>query len=291
MPKHVRRSLSSTRRPATARPRVVTSERPYRGDIAHVVAEGLPGPWDVDIEHYPDGTIPAHLLDWVWEAGPALSTLSKYRTSCAAVLRDGGGTELLLTERLWDGSYLVGTLLPSPDHVHIVGTGAPRTIIATTAHGAAVDVRSRLLPEFEQLVLLARLREVQEDLQWVRDAEPGSVDAVDLEAALERFLSHAPYLIEATRRANGKTLPAPDAAVLVRFESLLAPVQGDSRTRGRGEPGDIDAAIALWLESGENLVDVVRASADLAEKPSHPAIATATPPKPPTAVAATGRTR
>ncbi|MCA1274142.1 hypothetical protein LCE32_29575 [Streptomyces sp. 7G] len=245
----------------------------------------------MDIEHYPDGTIPAHLLDWVWEASPVLSTLSKYRTSCAAVLRDGGGTELLLTEQPWDGDYLVGTLLPSPDHVHIVGTGAPRTIIATTAHGAAADVRSRLLPEFEQLVLLARLHEVQEDLHWVRDAEPGSVDAVDLEAALERFLSHAPYLIEATRRANGKTLPAPDTAVLVRFESLLAPVQADNRTRGAGEPGDIDAAIALWLESGEDLVDVVRASADLAEKPSHPAITTATPPKPPTAVAATGRTR
>ncbi|MFJ9327305.1 hypothetical protein ACIRPN_17965 [Streptomyces sp. NPDC101230] len=245
----------------------------------------------MDIEHYPDGSIPAHLLEWVWEASAALSTLSKNRTSCAAVLRDGGGTELLLTERPWDGSYLDGTLLPSPDHVHIAGTGAPRTIIATTAHGAAADARSRLLPEFEQLVLLARLREVQEDLQWVRDAEPGSVDAVDLEAALERFLSHAPYLIEATRRANGKTLPSPDTAVLVRFESLLAPVQADSRTRGGGEPGDIDAAIALWLESGENLVDVVRASADLAEKRSHPAIPTATPPKPPTAVAATGRTR
>lgn len=138
--------------------KVITSERPYLGDIAHVVAEGLPGPWEVEIEHYPDGSIPAHLLDWVWEASPVLSALSKYSTtSGAAILRDGGGTELLLTERQIDGSYLVGALLPSRDHVHVVGTGAPRTIIATTAHGAAADARSRLLPEFEQLVLLAPL--------------------------------------------------------------------------------------------------------------------------------------
>ncbi|MEK8146191.1 hypothetical protein NKH18_48125 [Streptomyces sp. M10(2022)] len=90
----------------------------------------------MEIEHYPDGSIPAHLLDWVWEASPVLSALSKYSTtSGAAILRDGGGTELLLTERQIDGSYLVGALLPSPDHVHVVGTGAPRTIIATTAHG------------------------------------------------------------------------------------------------------------------------------------------------------------
>ncbi|MER5825245.1 hypothetical protein ABT086_24035 [Streptomyces mirabilis] len=61
----------------------------------------------MDIEHYPDGCIPTHLLDWVWEAGPVLSPLVKYRNSGAAILRDGGGTELLLAERPWDGQYLV----------------------------------------------------------------------------------------------------------------------------------------------------------------------------------------
>lgn len=137
--------------------KVITSERLYLGVIEHVVAEGLPGPWEVDIEHSPDGFIPARLLDWVWEASPGLSSLSKYRTSCAAILRDAGGTELLLPERPGDGSYLVDAVMPSLDHVHVVGTGAPRTIIVTTAHGAAADALLCLLPEFEQLVLLARL--------------------------------------------------------------------------------------------------------------------------------------
>jgi hypothetical protein len=269
--------------------KVITSERPYLGDIADVVAEGLPGTWDVDIEHYPDGSIPAYLLDWVWEASPVLYARSEYHTSCAAILRDGGGTELLLTERPWGHSYLVGTLLPSPDEVDVVGA-APRTVIATTAHGAAADVRSRLLPEFEQLVHLARLREVQEELQWVRDAKPGTVPAVDLDGALDRFLTHGPYLIAATRRADSKPLVVQDTAVLVRFEILLARVQADAGGRGGHQTGGTDEAMALWLESGEDLIAVVRATTiGPAPEPSRPAAATATPPKPPAAVA--GRTR
>lgn len=141
-------------------------------------------------------------------------------------------------------------------------------------------------------MLLARLREVQEDLHWVRDAEPGTVPTVDLDAALDRFLTHAPYLIEATRRGDGKPLAVPETGVLVRFEILLARVQADVGARDNGEPGGMDEAMALWLESGEDLVDVVRATTvGPAEEPSRPAVATATPPKPPTAVAAPGRTR
>ncbi|MFJ4973246.1 hypothetical protein [Streptomyces sp. NPDC088755] len=246
----------------------------------------------MDVEHYPDGSIPAHLLEWVWEASPLLSGLSKYSTtSCAAVLRDGGGAELLLTERHSDGSYLVGALLPSPDHVHVAG-GAPRTIVSPTAHGAASAVRSRLLPEYEQLVLQARLREVQADLHWLRDTEAGSVDTVDLDAALERFLIHAPYLIEAARRDDGKPLPAPETAALVRFDSLLARFQAGPGAQNGGKPDGLDEAMALWLESAQDLVDAVRATTlGPAEEPSHPAIAAAAPPKLPAAVAAPGRAR
>ncbi|MGZ2362091.1 hypothetical protein LRE75_36450 [Streptomyces sp. 372A] len=125
---HARATLTQLHETARdCQAKVITSERPYLGDIAVVVAEILPGSWEVEVEHYPDGSIPAHLLEWVWEAAPALSALSKSRIPCAAILRDGDGTELLLAERPWNDTYLVGTLLPSPDHVHVVGTGAPRT--------------------------------------------------------------------------------------------------------------------------------------------------------------------
>ncbi|MFD7017505.1 hypothetical protein [Streptomyces sp. NPDC059928] len=270
--------------------KVIISERPYFGDIAHAVAEGLPGQWDVSIEHYPNGAVPAQLLDWVWEASPVLSTLAKYRTPGAAILRDGGGSELLLAERPGDGRYLIGTLLPSPDHVHVVGAG-PRTVNAATAREAAADVRSLLLPEFEQLVHLARLREVQKDLDWVHGVEPGTVDDVERDAALARFLTHAPYLLAATRRAGVKPLDVSETAVLVRFEILLARAQADPGARGGTAPGGTDEALALWLDAGEDLLDVVRTvTVAPAEEPSRPAVTAATPPKPPAAVAA-GRTR
>ncbi|KMS74105.1 hypothetical protein ACM01_15925 [Streptomyces viridochromogenes] len=272
--------------------KVTTSERPYLGDIAHVIAERLPGQWDVSIEHYPDGIIPAQLLGWVWEASPVMSALSKYRTSGAAILRDGAGTELLLAERPWDGRYVVAALLPSPDHLHVTGAG-PRTVVATHAHAAAADVRSLLLPEFEQLVHLARLREVQEDLDWVREEfEPGTAPAVDLDAALDRFLTHAPYLIAAVRRAGNKPPATRDAVVLDRFEILLAArsPSGDD-ARSRREPGGTDEAMVVWLELGEDLIDVVRSTTVGPAEEPRPAVATSTLPKPPVAVAASGRSR
>ncbi|MER5443130.1 hypothetical protein [Streptomyces sp. NPDC002790] len=265
--------------------KVITSERPYFGDIAHAVAEALPGQWDVSIEHYPDGTIPSQLLDWVWEASPALSTLAKYRTPGAAILRDGGGTELLLAERPWDGRYLTGSLLPSPDHLHVTGAG-PRTVVAATAREAAADVRSLLLPSFEQLVHLARLREAQEDLDWVHGIAPGTVDNLELDAAMDRFLTHAPYLLAATRRANIKPLADSERAVLVRFENLLARTQTAPDAQAGPAPSGTDEALALWLEAGEDLLDVVRATSSPVAAPSRPAITTATPPKPPTAATA-----
>lgn len=240
----------------------------------------------MSIETYPDGSIPAQLLDWVWEARPVLSTVAKYRTPGAAILRDGGGTELLLVERPWDGRYLIGTLLPSPDHLNVASFG-PHTVNATTARGAAANVRSLLLPEFEQLVHLARLREVQQDLDWVHGVEPGTVDDLELDAALDRFLTHAPYLLAATRRADVKPLAVSETAVLVRFETLLARPRADAGTRGIPVPSGTDEALALWLEAGEDLVDVVRTAAvSPAEEPSRPAVTAAAPAKPPAAVTA-----
>lgn len=271
--------------------KVITSERPYFGDVARAVAQALPGQWDVSIEHYPDGTLPSDLLDWVWETSPVLSTLTNYRAPGAAILRDGGGTELLLAERAWDGRYLIGTLLPSPDHLNIVGEAAPRTVIAATAREAVADLRSRLLPEFEQLVHLARIREVQEDLDWAQRAEPGTVDAAELDAAVDRFLTHAPYLIAATRRAAVKPLAASETAILVRFETLLSRAPSEVGAQAAPAQGRPDEALVLWIEDGQDLLDAVRtATVSPAGEPSRPAVTTAVPPKPPAAVSA-ARTR
>ncbi|MDT0568591.1 hypothetical protein RM704_14130 [Streptomyces sp. DSM 3412] len=138
---------------------------------------------------------------------------------------------------------MVATLLPSADHLHVIGAG-PRAVAAPTAHAVAAEVRSRLLPEFEQLVNLARLREMQEDLDWLRDdVEPGTVPypyPAPLDAALEPFVIHAPYLIPGSRRAGAKPLAAQDAKVLDRFETLLASLTQSSD--GAGSAGSNRAA-------------------------------------------------
>ncbi|MEU8784837.1 hypothetical protein [Streptomyces sp. NPDC048637] len=155
-------------------------------------------------------------------------------------------------------------------------------------------MRSLLLPEFEQLVHLARLQEVHEDLNWVREeVEPGTVHAADLEAALDRFLTHAPYLIAATRRADAKPLAAQDAVLLDRFETLLTTrPQSDGDARSGLKQGSADDAMALWLELGQNLIEAVRATTiGSAKEPSRPAATASTPPKPPAAATTAGRSR
>ncbi|MFC7908272.1 hypothetical protein [Streptomyces nigra] len=114
---------------------------------------------------------------------------------------------------------------------------------------------------------------------------------MELDAAVDRFLIHAPYLLAATRRAAVKPLAASETAVLVRFEILLARAQADADAQAIPAQGGTDEALALWLEAGEDLLGVVRtATVSPAEGPSRPAVTTATPPKPPAAVAA-ARTR
>ncbi|MFF4363808.1 hypothetical protein [Streptomyces sp. NPDC001604] len=110
---------------------------------------------------------------------------------------------------------------------------------------------------------------------------------------MERFLTHAPYLITASRRVGAKPLAAQDAKVLDRFETLLASLTQSSDDAGSGlEPGGTYEAMAVWLESDEDLITVVRsATGGSSQGPSRPTVSTSTPPKPPAAAAATGRTR
>ncbi|WP_329343673.1 hypothetical protein OG252_45285 [Streptomyces sp. NBC_01352] len=67
----------------------------------------------------------------------------KYRNSGAAILRDGSGTELLLAERPWDGQYLVATMFPSPDHLHVIGAGQALGAVVRTTSVASSQGPSR----------------------------------------------------------------------------------------------------------------------------------------------------
>ncbi|MEU3747290.1 MULTISPECIES: hypothetical protein [Streptomyces] len=197
---------------------------------------------------------------------------------CAAIVRDGAGTELLLAQRPWDGQYLAGALLPSPDHLNVTAP-APHCVMARTVSGLVAKIGARLLPEYEHAVLLSRLKEVEEDLHWVGNLEPGTGADRDLDAALDRFLMHAPSVIDLLRRTKGPSLSAVQTALVDRVEAGL-----DAATAGEGAD-----AMAAWLEDGADLIELARIAATPPTTGSHTDISAAA--APPTPTPATGVVR
>ncbi|WP_329620126.1 hypothetical protein OG357_05935 [Streptomyces sp. NBC_01255] len=204
--------------------------------------------------------------------------MTDYRVPCAAILRDGSGTELLLAQRPWDGRYLAGALLPSPDHLNVTAP-APRCVAARTVTGLAAMIGASLLPEYEHAVLLSRLDEAEEDLCWVRNLEPGTGADSDLNAALDRFLMHARSAIDLLRRTKGPSLSGGQAALVDRVEARL-----DAATANEG-----GAAMAVWLEDGPNLIELARITAAPPASGADGGIST--PVAPPTPPAASGAVR
>ncbi|MFE5934220.1 hypothetical protein ACFQ69_02480 [Streptomyces sp. NPDC056470] len=273
-PGKARACLSSLQQAASdLHVKVVTNPHRFLGDIASGVASHLPGTWEATIERFPQKSDQDGLTSWLWNTGPLLTTMTDYRVPCAAILRDGAGTELLLTQRPWDGQYLAGALLPSPDHLNVTAP-APRCVTARTVSGLAAKIAARLLPEYEHAVLLSRLEEAQEDLCWVGNLEPGTGADSDLDAALDRFLMHAPSVIDFLRRPKGPPLSLGQAALLDRVEAGL-----DAATAGEGTH-----AMAVWLDDGADLIEMARMAATPPTTGSHTNIsAAAVPPTPPPA--------
>ncbi len=258
---------------------VTTHPHPYLGDIAEVIVAALPGRWMADVEPLPQEQDPDYLRDFLWETGGISDVLEKTPVGFAAILRDGGGTELLLIERPSDGSYMVGALTPSPDDVHVTAA-APRGIVASDARLATRFIQTRLLPDYERAVHLSRLDEAEQDLRWAREEhEPGTYDAVDLQAALYRFRSHAIAFLATLR---GTTLLSADQAVFLdRMEAGLNLDALDDPA-----PEALADAGAVWLTDGEKLIEMARAATPPASVTPAQRKALATAALPPPAVAA-----
>lgn len=242
------------------------------------MAAHLPSVWEVTIERFPQKSNQDGLTSWLWNTGPLLAAMTDYHVPCAAILRDGAGTELLLAQRPWDGQYLAGALLPSPDHLNVTAP-APRCVAARSVAGLAAKIGASLLPEYERAVLLSRLAEVEEDLCWVGNLEPGTGADSDLNTALDRFLMHAPPVIDLLRRTKGPSLSAVQAALVDRVEAGLA-----ATTAGEGAD-----AMAVWLGDGPDLIELARVAA---ARPAAGAQGDVSSPiAPPTPVAASGVVR
>ncbi|MFE0055291.1 hypothetical protein [Streptomyces sp. NPDC059003] len=260
---------------------VTTHPRPYLGDIAEAIVAALPGHWMAAVEPLREQQDQYYLRDYLWETGALYGLLEKGGLGFAAILRDGGGTELLLAERPSDGSYVVGALTPSPDYVRVTGL-APRSVIASDARLAARFIQTRLLPDYERAVYLSRLDEAEEDLRWAQEGEPGTYDTVDLEAALYRFRTHATAFI-ATLRAN-TPLSTEQATFLDRMEDGLSLDELEDP-----DPEALADAGALWLIDGEELIEMAHAATPPAPiTPATPKALTAATLPPPAVATAHG---
>ncbi|AZM56320.1 hypothetical protein DMA15_30110 [Streptomyces sp. WAC 01529] len=252
---------------------IATHPRPYLGDIAEAIVAALPGHWMADVEPLPQKQDhPYYLRDFVWEAGEISDLLDRSPLGFAAILRDGGGTELLLVERPSDGAYMVGALIPSPDHVHVTAP-APRSVIASDARLVARFTQTRLLPDYKRAVHLSRLDEAERDLRWARD-KPGAHDPVDLQAALYRFRAHAIAFIATLREDT--PLSAEQTIFLERMHNGLNLDALDDP-----DPATLADAEAVWLVDGQELIEMARAAtpAPLAP-PAKPKKLAAAPPPP-----------
>ncbi|MEV7196900.1 hypothetical protein AB0N81_34630 [Streptomyces sp. NPDC093510] len=258
---------------------IATHPRPYLGDIAESIVAALPGHWMADVEPLPqEQDHPYYLRDFVWEAGEVSDLLDRSPLGFAALLRDGGGTELLLVERPSDGAYMVGALIPSPDHVHVTAP-APRSVIASDARLAARFTQTRLLPDYKRAVLLSRLDEAERDLHWAREEhKPGTHTAADLQGALYRFRTHAIAFI-ATLRDN-TPLSVEQTIFLDRMEDALNLDALDDP-----DPEALADAGAVWLVDGEELIEMARAATPAPATPPAKPKRLATAPPPPGAVA------
>ncbi|MFH9071450.1 hypothetical protein [Streptomyces alboflavus] len=260
---------------------VTTHPRPYLGDVAEAIVAALPGHWMAEVEPLREQQDQHYLRDYLWETGTLHGLLQTNSLGFAAILRDGGGTELLLAERPSDGSYIVAALTPSPDHVRVTGP-APRSVIASDARLAARFIQTRLLPDYERAVHLSRLDEAEEDLRWAQEHGPGTYDTVDLEAALYRFRTHATAFI-ATLRAS-TPLSTEQAIFLDRMEDGLRLDELEDP-----DPEALADAGAVWLIDGEELIEMTRAATPPAPvTPAKPKALTAATLPPPAVVTAHG---
>lgn len=254
--------------------RVVTSPHRFIGDIASATAAHLPGNWEATVEPVTQKSDQDEFASWLWGAKALVTCLADFRVPCVATLHDGAGIELLVVQRPSDGAYLTGALTPTRSSLSSIGPG-PRCVTATTAAALPSNIHSSLLPQYERAVLLARLEEVDEDLRWVQDLEPGTASDIELSIALSRFQSHAPALINAMRSVKAASLTAVQTELLRRVEATL--------DRAGKRSTAADEAMAAWLSDGPGLVKLARAVATPPTTSSHTDLPASMPPPPPAA--------
>ncbi|MBC9719211.1 hypothetical protein H9Y04_42540 [Streptomyces sp. TRM66268-LWL] len=227
---------------------LVTSPRPYLGDIGIEIAARLPGTWSAELEIYSHPLWQDDLWYGLWEAGEIHQALEDHRIPYASVLKNGTGTELLLVERPGHRSgYLLGALTDHEKEDVRDDPATPRTMVLPADPGLAAHlVTHTFLPAYRRalhhrdlntvLSALERIRGEHQTLKAIKDSGRYS-DAAPLGdsrliAGMERdfadhawlefrhVLEHAPRLLSRCRPAA--TAWPDDGAALTRLREALA---------------------------------------------------------------------
>ncbi|MFF4583160.1 hypothetical protein ACFY15_33035 [Streptomyces sp. NPDC001373] len=128
--------------------------RPYLGDYATALADGLPGTWTVKVEVYAHPVWQEDLVPLLWDAGELIDSVKHIRIPYAAQLTNGAGIELLLVERPGSAhEYLLGAFASATFDDKHADPHAPRSIVlpSDAAHAAGL-VTGTFLPSYEQAV-------------------------------------------------------------------------------------------------------------------------------------------
>lgn len=214
---------------------VVTSTRPYLGDVADTIAHQLPGPWTPTVEVYSHPVWQEDLVPWLWDSGELTRAVQAGQVTHAAKLtNETMGIDLLLIECPGHASgYVVGALAPDGFDDNYDDPHAPTSVVLSQdPYRAAAEIVDRYLPAYRQGLHARRIAAVASALSRIRDehTELQHLTATAPDASYEeRFadvawhevldiMKHAPPLIERTRRG---LLPLEDSTALTRLEAAL----------------------------------------------------------------------
>ncbi|MET9185129.1 hypothetical protein ABZX63_07695 [Streptomyces tendae] len=226
---------------------LVTSTRPYLGDIGTEIAARLPGTWTAQLELYSYPLWQEDLWYQLWEAGEIHRALQDHRIPFASVLKDGKGTELLLIERPdHPAGYLIGALTDDEKEDVLDDPTTPKTMVLPAEPArAATTITSSFLPALRHalhyrdlntvLFALDRICKEHDTLQTIK-ATGRYTDGVPLSSrligsmerafadhtwiAFRTVLEHEPQLLAQCRPAT--TAWPDDAAALTRLRAALS---------------------------------------------------------------------
>lgn len=227
--------------------------RPYLGDYASALADGLPGDWTVEIEVYAHPVWQGDLVPLLWDAGELIGAVEHARVPYAAVISNGQGTNLLLVEQPGSAhEYLLGAFASSTFDDNYEDAYAPCAVVlpSSTARAAAL-VSEVFLASYERALhqrLLAVVEAGQARLEELHDtwtaidisgrySDGTPLDQFTLSHTADQYLvesaselrdlrPHAAQLLDRIHAATG--MPPKDAAALDRLRKLLSPAGSQS---------------------------------------------------------------